>query len=67
METSDGGDLQSNSANVNIAGSGDARLWVTSSLSATILGSGDVLYYGSPTLSSSEVGSGDLKPLAEHK
>jgi len=48
-------------ANVSIAGSGNAELGAERSISASIVGSGNVVYTGSATISDSRtVGSGRL-------
>ncbi len=57
------GRVQTNSASVTIAGSGEATVWPRNELSATIAGSGDVNYYGDPQVSKSTVGSGGVRRM----
>jgi hypothetical protein len=57
------GHVQTNSASVTIAGSGEATVWPRNELSATIAGSGDVNYYGDPQVSKSTVGSGGVRRM----
>lgn len=59
----EGRDLETGTAEVRIAGSGDVMLHVTEELSASIFGSGDVRYRGEPTVSTNSVGSGTVSPL----
>lgn len=56
-----GNSLQSQTATVNVTGSGNSQVWATSTLTVTILGSGDVVYTGSPTVNTSIAGSGRVK------
>ena len=51
-------DLTTQDANINITGSGDARLRVEGDLKVNISGSGDVLYKGTPSLEVNVLGSG---------
>ena len=61
--TIDGLDLTTASADIQVAGSGDTRLYVTDRLSAQIMGSGDVEYRGSPSIDKSILGSGDVRSV----
>ncbi|MFC1653260.1 GIN domain-containing protein [Patescibacteria group bacterium] len=53
-------ELEANSANIEIAGSGDAEVFVNESLDINTLGSGDVTYKGSPKVSQNVSGSGSV-------
>ena len=44
----DGGNLQSQIANVRISGAGSATIWVDKNLEASISGTGSIRYYGDP-------------------
>ncbi len=55
------GGLQAENCKVNIAGSGDASVYVNSNLDVGIAGSGDVVYSGNPRVKSKIAGSGDVK------
>ncbi len=55
--------LESQTAQVAVTGSGLARVWAKTSLSATLSGSGDVEYYGSPTVNQNVSGSGRVRSL----
>ena len=59
------GDLETNTANVNIPGSSDVTVWVNDTLKTDIDGSGTVRYYGSPTVDQTGNGSGKLNSLGE--
>ncbi len=59
----EGRDLETETAEVRIAGSGDVMLHVTEELSASIFGSGDVRYRGEPAVSKNLVGSGGVRSL----
>ncbi len=54
-------DLTTETATIEIAGSGDIRLHVTDNLSADIIGAGDVEHRGSPTIETSMIGSGEVR------
>lgn len=56
------GSLESQWAQVKIAGSGDVRLKVLRQLSANIVGSGNVYLSGNPEIDSSALGSGKVIP-----
>jgi hypothetical protein len=56
-------DLHSGTAVVDVGGSGEADLWVDTTLDITIGGSGDVSYYGNPILTQSIGGSGSVEGL----
>ncbi len=58
--TIDGYDMLTETASVDISGSGDCNLSVTSKLTVSVDGSGNVRYKGDPNVSSSVVGSGDV-------
>ncbi|MFB6232597.1 MAG: head GIN domain-containing protein [Salinibacter sp.] len=58
-----GASLTAQRADVQIAGSGDAKLNVTGQLSAQIFGSGDVRYRGEPTVETNMLGSGEVNPI----
>ncbi|MGI9328911.1 MAG: head GIN domain-containing protein [Pseudomonadales bacterium] len=59
------GGLISQSALLNIAGSGSARLQASERISGSILGSGDLLYVGEPELAIRVEGSGEVKQLPQ--
>ncbi len=50
--------LESRRAKITLAGSGDATVWATQSLSANLAGSGEVRYYGKPEVRTTIAGSG---------
>lgn len=56
-----GFNLETQSANVTLSGSGDAEIRVVNLLDVRITGSGDVLYKGNPTVNSTITGSGRVK------
>jgi predicted small secreted protein len=56
-------DLESETVDAQVDGSGETTVWASETLSAEISGSGSVNYYGSPTVSQSIDGSGDLNSL----
>lgn len=56
-------DLTTETADVEIAGSGDIRLHVTDNLSVDIIGSGNVEHRGSPTIETSMIGSGEVRSV----
>lgn len=58
-------DLTVETADVQMAGSGDMRLHVVDSLSAEIIGSGDIEHRGSPTIETSLIGSGEVRAVEE--
>ena len=55
--------LETDTADVSIAGSSDVSIWVKKSLKVSVAGSGDLRYYGDPDVRRSVVGSGDIKRL----
>lgn len=57
------GDLRSATAVVTVGGSGDATVWVDTTLDITIGGSGEVGYFGDPILTQSVTGSGAVRSL----
>jgi hypothetical protein len=58
-------DLESQSADVSVSGSGDCTLRVEQSLSAHISGSGSVEYYGNPSVTKKVSGSGRVSRLGD--
>jgi hypothetical protein len=60
-----GGELKAENADVNITGSGDARVFADVRLKANIVGSGDITYQGNPTIEKRIVGSGSISKGAE--
>ena len=48
---------------INIVGSGDARIGEGSAMDVNIIGSGDVAYNGEPELDTNVMGSGDIRPI----
>jgi hypothetical protein len=54
-------DLMAETADVNIAGSGNVELHASRSLKANIVGSGDVKYKGDPSVQLNKIGSGSVK------
>ena len=61
----DGGDLRSESGNVNLSGAGSATVWTTEFLDVNISGLGTVRYYGDPELRQTVSGLGSLESLGE--
>lgn len=57
------GDLKSENANVDIAGSGNAEVHASIKLHVDIKGSGDVRYHGNASTSSNIMGSGSVKKV----
>lgn len=57
------GNLETQRAEVRIAGSGNTELTVADHLSAKIFGSGDVRYRGRPTVETNTFGSGEVQPI----
>jgi hypothetical protein len=55
-----GYDMEVNSADINISGSGDAEVSVEEYLDVDIQGSGNVFYYGNPQVTSKVTGSGKV-------
>ncbi|HVE60620.1 MAG TPA: head GIN domain-containing protein [Chitinophagaceae bacterium] len=56
-------DLLSETANVEISGSGDVEIFASKQLNVTIAGSGDVKYKGNPSVNKSVAGSGDIRKM----
>lgn len=54
-------ELMAETADLDIAGSGDVNLHASRSLKANIVGSGDVKYKGDPTVTVNKIGSGSVK------
>lgn len=57
------GDLESQIANVEINGTGNATLWVRKRLMLDVFGTGAVAYYGNPTVFQCGLGKADLQAL----
>lgn len=55
--------LAAKTATLNIAGSGNAALWVSQALDVSISGSGDVAYWGDATVTQSVAGAGNIKRM----
>ena len=62
----DGGDLQSQTAYVNISSSGNAKIWVIKDLIIQISSSGNVNYFGSQQISTKISSSGKVNTLGNH-
>lgn len=59
-----GDQFMSEDAEINIAGSGNARVYASMILNISIAGSGDVYYYGAPkSIKKSIAGSGNIKAM----
>ncbi len=56
-------DLEANTGDIKIVGSGDAEVTVYDELNVKIEGSGDVYYKGNPIINVDITGSGDLKNM----
>jgi hypothetical protein len=56
-------ELKSEDAKINIAGSGDIRVFADNNLDVSIAGSGTVLYKGSPQVKQHVAGSGEIKKI----
>ncbi len=56
-------DLLSETTEVQITGSGDAKVHASKELTTNIMGSGNVYYKGEPQIRSSRMGSGEVKKL----
>lgn len=64
--TINAGDLEAQSADVEVPGSGTVTVWAIETLDATITGSGTVRYYGQPaTVRESVTGSGEVSSLGD--
>ncbi len=57
------GDLQTQTAKINLTGAGGATVWPATSLDVSITGAGSVSYYGSPKISKNVTGLGVLNEL----
>lgn len=57
------GDLQTQTAKVNLTGAGGATIWASSSLDVSITGAGSVSYYGKPKITKNVTGVGVLNEL----
>lgn len=55
--------LRTAKTHVQLAGSGDAKVWVDEVLEVLISGSGDVWYQGNPTINTSISGSGKVRKI----
>ncbi len=56
-------DLLSETAQINIAGSGDAEVFASQNLEVSIAGSGDVAYKGTPSINKRIAGSGAVRKI----
>lgn len=56
----DASELLSETADVNIAGSGNVKLHASRAIKATIMGSGDIYYKGEPSVNLNKMGSGGV-------
>jgi hypothetical protein len=54
-------DMESQTADIRVTGSGSSHVWVTESLTVNISGSGDTVYTGDAKLSMKVTGSGEVK------
>ena len=59
------GDLQTQTAKVNLTGAGGATVWAANSLDVSITGAGSVSYYGTPKLTKNVTGVGVLNQLGD--
>jgi len=57
------GDLQTQTAKINLTGAGGATVWAANSLDVSIPGAGTVSYYGSPKITKNVTGLGVLNQL----
>ncbi len=57
--------LESTTAGVTHAGSGNAWLWVTDALGVTLTGRGSVRYLGAPTLTTHSTSTGTVEPMTD--
>jgi uncharacterized Zn ribbon protein len=55
-------DLNSNKANIELSGMGDATVRVAEELVATITGAGAIKYFGNPHVTQNVTGAGSVKP-----
>ena len=55
-----GGDLQSQAADVHISGAGSATVWAEETLDASISGAGSIDYYGDPSVNEHISGVGSV-------
>jgi hypothetical protein len=59
-----GFDIESQSSNVSVSGSGDVKVVAKKNLVARVSGSGDIVYKGNPEKKDVKVlGSGNISPL----
>lgn len=56
-------ELLAETAKINIAGSGDVRVYASRSLKANLVGSGSVRYKGEPSIDLNKIGSGNVRKL----
>ena len=56
--------LETQRANVSIAGTGDATVWAREHLAAAVSGMGSVRYYGDPGVTQRVAGLGSVKRVA---
>ena len=61
----DAPDLESQTADVGVTGTGSVVLWVLDSLDVEIVGISKVSYYGSPEVTQNITGTGSLTSLGE--
>jgi hypothetical protein len=61
--TYQGGDLESETARVEMSGLGNATVWVTGTLDAELSGAGSLEYYGSPQVTQNDSGLGNIESL----
>jgi len=57
------GNLQANTAKINLTGAGGAKVWPLANLDVSITGAGSVSYYGNPKISKNITGIGVLNEL----
>jgi hypothetical protein len=60
-----GADLQAETAQVVLSGTGSATVWATSELDARISGLGSVKYYGRPRVTENISGLGSIQDLGD--
>jgi hypothetical protein len=61
----DGGDLQSQTADIAVLGSATIKVWAIETLDVSITGAGTIEYYGTPTLSQNVTGVGAIRGLGD--
>ena len=55
--------FQVQDVHITLPGAGNARIWVTNSLTGTISGVGNIRYKGNPTINVNRTGAGNITPL----